>query len=114
MKKTFKLQVENKNPQRLLEAIKHEIRKYVKREKRKPLPENVDYWQFECKFAKGDNTPKEIDFLEITKCIDEASNENCESFYIEIISKEGIRVKKTTQIEDSESTEESEEEKAED
>ena len=110
MKKIFKLQAENKNPQRLLEAIKHEIRKYIKREKRKPLPENVDYWQFKCKFAKGDDTPKEIDFLEITKCIDEASNENSESFYIEITTSEGIRVKKVIEVEDSESTEESEEE----
>ena len=33
MKKTFQLQVEGKHPERLLEAIKHDIRKYLKRER---------------------------------------------------------------------------------
>ncbi len=103
MKKTFKLKVENKNSDRLLEAIKHEIRKYIKREKRKPLPEEVDFWKFNCKFAKNDEEPKEIDFLEITKNIDEASKEECESFYMEILSSEGIKPKKV--IEKKEETE---------
>ena len=47
MKKTFKLNIEGKNPARLLEATKHEIRKYVKRERRVPLPEGVDFWDFD-------------------------------------------------------------------
>ncbi len=47
MKKTFKLNVENKHPQRLLEAIKNEIRKIYKKEKKeKTLPEGVDFWEF--------------------------------------------------------------------
>ena len=91
MKKTFKLNVENKHPDRLLEAIKHEIRKYIKREKRKPLPEGVDFWDLKCKFAKNDETPEEINFNEITNCINEAAKEKCDSFYMEIISTEGIR-----------------------
>jgi len=35
MKKVFKLKEGNKNPARQLDAIKYEIRKYIKREKRK-------------------------------------------------------------------------------
>jgi hypothetical protein len=31
MKKTFKLNIEGKNRDRVLDAVKHEIRKYVKR-----------------------------------------------------------------------------------
>ena len=49
MKKTFLLQVEGKNPDRILEAVKHEVRKYVRREGRKTLPEGFDYWDFDCK-----------------------------------------------------------------
>ncbi len=94
MKKTFKLNVENKHPDRLLEAIKHEIRKYIKREKRKPLPEDVDFWDLKCKFAKNDETPYSIEFNDITKYINEASNEKCDSFYMEILSTKGIREKK--------------------
>ena len=38
MKKTFQLAQEGKKPDRLLEATKHEIRKYIKRERRRALP----------------------------------------------------------------------------
>ncbi|WP_419770078.1 MAG: DUF6172 family protein [Candidatus Marinarcus sp.] len=94
MKKRFKLSAENKNPERVLDSIKYEIRKYIKREKRKPLPEGVDFWKFECKFAKDDETPVEIDFLDITKCINEAAADECESFYMEIISTQGVKAPK--------------------
>lgn len=87
MKKTFKIQVENKNPDRVVEAIKYEVRKYIKREKRKALPEDKDFWFFDCKFAKGNDEPKVIDFIDITKCIDEAKAENCESLYLEILAR---------------------------
>lgn len=93
MKKIFKLNVENKNPDRLLESIKYEIRKYIKREKRKALPDDVDFWDLKCKFAKNDETPEVINFNEITNCINEAANEKCDSFYMEIISEQGFRVK---------------------
>ena len=39
MKKTFLLQVEGKNPDRILEAVKHEVRKYARREGRKTVPQ---------------------------------------------------------------------------
>ncbi len=91
MKKTFKLQVENKAPERHLESIKNEIRKYIKREKRKTLPNGADYWKFECKFGKNDDTPQVITFKDIMKFVDEAFNENCESFYLEMLSTEGQR-----------------------
>jgi len=107
LKKTFQLKVENKNPDRLLEAIKHEIRKYIKREKRKPLPEGADFWQFDCKFAKDSNEPEVINFVDITKNIDEASNEGCESFYIELLSKKANKpVREISNEEESEIKEE--------
>lgn len=94
MKKRFKLIEENRHPDRVVEAIKYEIRKYIKREKRKPLPEDVDFWKFECKFAKDDEEPYLIEFVDITKNIDEAANLKCESFYIEILSTKGIKALK--------------------
>jgi hypothetical protein len=112
MKKNFKLKVENKHPDRLLESIKYEIRKYIKREKNKKLPEDVDFWKFDCKFAKNEEEPQVIDFVDITKNIDEASTLGCDSFYMEILSTKGYRVKKEEQkeeiIEDSEIAENTE------
>jgi hypothetical protein len=99
MKKVFKLKEGNKNPQRQLDAIKHEIRKYIKREKRKSLPEDVDFWDMKCKFGKNDEEPQVIEFVDITKNIDEASEQDCDSIYVEIISTAGTRDKESTEEE---------------
>lgn len=93
MKKIFKLQAENKNPDRVIDSIKNEIRKYIKREKRKTLPEGVDFWKFSCKFAKNDEEPEEIEFVDITKNIDEAHALKCETLYMEIIAGHGVKPK---------------------
>ena len=103
MKKTFKLSDEKKNKDRLLESIKHNIRKYIKREKNKKLPDDVDYWDLQCKFAKNDEEPYTIQFIDIIKKVDEASNENCESFYMEIISVNGHRKFEKREVETQES-----------
>ena len=42
MKKTFQLHVEGKNPDRVLDRVKHDVRKYLKRERSRALPEGVD------------------------------------------------------------------------
>ena len=51
MKKTFNLTHPKIKVPRLVEAIKHEVKKYIKRERRKPLPPNVDYWDFDCRYG---------------------------------------------------------------
>lgn len=94
MKKTFKIQVENNTPDRAVDAIKHEVRKYIKREQRKPLPEEKDLWLFDCKFAKENDEPRTIEFVDIIKSIDEARTENCATFYLEILSRAEKRAPK--------------------
>ena len=49
VRKTYTLNIEGKNRDRLLEASKHDIRKYLKRERNKTLPAGVDYWDFDTK-----------------------------------------------------------------
>lgn len=106
MKKTFKLNVENKKPERQIESIKHEIRKYIQREKRKKLPEDMNFWQFDCKFAMNDETPKTIEFTQVTKCIDDAYENKADTLYMEIISKATFREKKEKKTEDEVQNEE--------
>ena len=91
MKKTFKLHVEGKNNDRVLEAIKHEVRKYVKRERRKTLPKGVDYWAFDCKFGVTAEIAEELRLSEITKKMDEVVVAGGDSFYVEILAMHGIR-----------------------
>lgn len=91
MKKTFQLQIEGKNPERLLEATKHEIRKYVKRQRRVPLPDGVDFWDFDCKFGPTEAAAVVVHFATLTSLIDEIVKAKGTAFYIEMLAKEGRR-----------------------
>lgn len=112
MKKTYQLTATNKEPARVIEAIKNEIRKYIKREKRKTLPEGMNVWNIDCKFAKDDAEPETIAFVDITKSIDEAAQLNCKSIYIELLSSAIKKERKVEEIivEDEVSIEEVEDE----
>jgi len=102
LKKSFKLQAENKKQDRVVESIKNEIRKYIKREQRKALPEGKDFWFFDCKFAKDDETPVEIPFSHIIKSIDESLTSQSKSIYVEIISRAEKRPEKIERVDESE------------
>ena len=99
MKKTFKLNVEGKHPDRVLEAVKHEIRKYVKRQRRVPLPAGVDYWDFDCRFGATQASAVVVHFAAITGLIDAvakgkgdgAGERGGEQFYVELLAKPGHR-----------------------
>lgn len=87
MKKIFKLQEENKNSDRLVEAIKHDIRKYIKRERSKKLPKDFGYWDFECRFGQTSDTAEEVHSGELTTALDKALAEKWNECYVEIIAK---------------------------
>ena len=91
MKKTFPLSVEGKHPERLLEATKHEIRKYVKRERRRALPEGADFWDFDCKFGPAQDSAAVVHIAEITALIDAAAKAQADQFFIAILAKPGHR-----------------------
>jgi len=94
MKKTFELTHPKIKYPRLIEAVKRDVKKYIKRERRKVLPEGVDYWDFDCRFGHKEDEAKSIHVAEINKCIDEAAELELQSFYLEILAKEGHREKK--------------------
>ena len=95
MKKTFKLTAPNKTPERLLDSIKHEIKKYVARERKKTLPENYEAWEFDCKIGLTDQDATVIKTSEINTKIDRLVLEKIESFYIEILAKPTYKRKKS-------------------
>jgi hypothetical protein len=105
MKKTFQLIVANKKKDRQVEAIKNEVRKYIKRERSKKLPEGFNYWSFDCKFGKTADEASEIRFVDITKSIDIASNEDLESFYLELVARADIKNPKEKNQENDEDEE---------
>jgi len=91
MKKTITLSHPKLNIDRLVDSIKHDVKKYVKRERNKALPEDADYWDFDCKFGNTESEAKIIHLKEINKFIDEAVKAELESFYLEILAKPAQR-----------------------
>lgn len=91
MKKTFALRIEGKHPDRVLDAVKHEIRKYVKRERRRDVPAGADYWDFDCKFGLAPESAEAIHLNGIVPAIDAAAKEGAETVYVEVLAKPGHR-----------------------
>ena len=91
MRKTYLLNIEGKNRDRLLEASKHDIRKYVKRERSRPLPEGVDFWDFDCKFGSNEATAAVVHFATLMGLIDTVAQDGGEQFYVEVVTKHGHR-----------------------
>lgn len=94
MKKKFKLSHPKIKVPRLVEAIKYEVKKYLKRERRKNLPQDVDFWDFDCRFGVDESSCEVIHIAEINKYIDQAESKELDSFYLEILAKPGHRSKK--------------------
>ena len=92
MKKNFPLHIEGKNPDRVLEAVKHEIRKYFKRERNRVLPKEVDFWDFDCKVGLTEETAEAVKVSAVIEGLDALAKEGAASVYVEILSKHGIRV----------------------
>jgi len=99
VKKTFKLSIEGKNRDRVIDATKHEIRQYLKRERNKALPEGVDFWDFDCRFGLTPDAAAVVHQANITALIDGAAQDGAESFYLEILAKPGHRTVKTPPVE---------------
>ena len=91
MKKIFPLTSPNHQPARVVEQIKSDVRKYVKRERKKALPEGVDFWDFDCKFGATQEAAAPVHLAEITGLIDGVVAESGKQFYIEILAKHGHR-----------------------
>lgn len=96
MKKIFPLHSDTKHPDRVVEGIKHEIRKYLKRERTKKLPEGAPFWIFSHKIGEDTSRAKEVSLEELMASLDVAHTQNWEACYVEIMAKpaKNLKVKK--------------------
>lgn len=94
MKKTYKLTHPKIKYARLIDAAKHDVKKYLRRERNKKLPTGMNYWDFECKYGATEKEAKVIQLSDINISIDEAQEASLESFYLEIIAVPGHHKKK--------------------
>ena len=94
MKKTFPLHLPGKEGPKIVEAIKLELTKYVKRERRKTLPQGVDFWHFNCKLGSDSTTADEIPLPDVPKAVETIALAEASEVYVEILAAPGYRVKK--------------------
>lgn len=94
MKKLFSLTSERHQAARVVEKVKSEIRKYLKRERGKKLDEEFDFWGFDCRTGKVASEATICHEKEIGKALDEALALEWPTLYIEIIAKPVKRTKR--------------------
>jgi len=91
MRKIFALTQEGLHRDRVLEAVKHEIRKYLKRERRRDLPEGADFLDFDCRFGATRETAEVVHLAALMGQLDAIAKEGGEQAYVEILAKPGVR-----------------------
>lgn len=91
MKKTFQLTIEGKHPDRVLDATKHEIRQYIKRERNKVLPVGADFWDFDCRFGASADEAQVIHPAQLIDHVNALASGGATSFYVVLIAKAGVR-----------------------
>ncbi len=89
MRKTYLLHIEGKNRDRLLDAARHDIHRYLRRERRRALPEGARFWDFDCRFGSTQEDAHPVQVDEITGLIDEVARSGAAQFYVEIMAKPG-------------------------
>lgn len=104
MKKTFQLTQEGKNRDRVVEAVKNEVRKYQQREQRKALPEGVDYWDVDCKVGATAETAEALHVAELTAGINSIVATESATLYVELLTKPGVRTARPPAEPESDST----------
>ena len=91
MRKLFPLHIEGRHPDRVLDAVKHEVRKYLKRERRRDLPEGVDFWDFDCKCGLLSADAQVVHVAALISAIDTLAKTQASAVYVEILAKHGKR-----------------------
>lgn len=84
MRKTFPLHHPRKAPGRVLDAIKHDLRNYVQRERRKPLPEGADRLEFRCKVGADAGSATEVALKQLSGALDAVAQTGATEVFVEI------------------------------
>jgi hypothetical protein len=94
MKKTFPLSAPGKHPDRVVDAVKYELRKYLRRENRRKLPEGADYWDFDCRTGENEAVARVIKPADIIPGVDAAVKAGWPAVYMEILARPVTRPKR--------------------
>jgi len=100
MKKTFPLQAPGKADARVVESVKSDVRKYVKRELRKTPPEGFDLWTLQCRAGATDEAATACEVAEIGRIVDAVASTGSTTVYVEIVAVPGLRTPRPIKAQD--------------
>lgn len=92
MKRTYSLVHPKIKPARLIDAARHDIKKFLKKERNKPTGRHVPFWDFEVKFGQSEQETEIIALSEINQYMDKAEADGQSQFYVEITTISGVKV----------------------
>jgi len=84
MKKTFPLQATGKDDARVRDKVRHEVNKYVRRCRRKEVPEGFAQWEFNCKVGASAETAENKSLKDVATAIDQVAEAGSTVVYLEI------------------------------
>lgn len=87
MKKTFNLVHPKIKAPRIVDSIKHEIKKYQKKETSQSLPKDMKYWSFDCKVGQTEESASVVLVADISRAIDDLLENKAKSIYVEMEAK---------------------------
>ena len=87
MKKLFPLHEAGRDDARVRDRIRQEINRYERRQRRKPLPEGADRWEFECRAGRSADQAEPVAFKSLAAAIDTIASGEANEIYIEIATK---------------------------
>ncbi|MEH6456320.1 MAG: DUF6172 family protein [Cocleimonas sp.] len=87
MKKTFKLDHPKIKVPRIVDSIKHDIKKYLKKERSNKLPVGTKFWSFDCKLGQSEETATSVPQLSLMSSIDEMVEAKATTIYVEMTAK---------------------------
>ena len=74
-----------------MDALRHEIRKYLKRERRRELPAGADFWDFDCRCGSGRDNAEAVHLASLFASIDAVAAAKGTEVYVEILARPAQR-----------------------
>jgi hypothetical protein len=91
MKKTFPLKAPGKDDARVRDKIRHEVNKYVRRERLKKLPEGFGLWEFNCRVGASAEAAEALPLKEVGGAIDQVALAGATGVFVEVVAVAGHR-----------------------
>jgi len=91
MRKTFPLHLPDKTDSQVMTALQLTLNKYVKRERRKPLPEGARGWTLLCRLGTSQETAQPCEWPNVHSGIQAIARAEHPEVYVEIIAAPSMR-----------------------